>query len=180
MLTFCMLIFLFYSVSKCLQISIILNHFYYFLLGILFYSKFSLMESINSKAKDIIYTSAILFLVILFTFNQFYQPHYLGRSVMIGIVSSVTIFLITKRAGTNTFTKFFRWIGSFSLDVYVLHYFFLIGAHNLIDRNWFIDAHWLVQAFVLIFGATVLLMCSYLISKLIRSSKLLTKLTLGC
>lgn len=136
---------------------------------------------INERVLDNAKPCALLFIltIIVFVFNQVNDYHYFGRSILIGALSSITVWSFLLKTQNNPMVCFFRWIGGFSLDVYVLHSFFLIGTRRLIDYDWFINMPFVIQTIVLVVGAFVLLGFSYILSKIIRSNRLLTKCLLG-
>ncbi len=166
----------FYSIFNVFGISIMLQYLGFYIIGILIFH-YSLQNSL--LCKDSFVAAMLLGAVMIFIVNYFGEFHYPGKSVLIGIVSSIAVFSVLMRTKGTPIVRFFRWIGGFSLDVYVLHYFFILGSEHLIDREWFVGTSWLVQTIVMISGAMILLGCSYVLSKIIRSNSILAKCILG-
>jgi len=165
-----------YCLTDCMGLSIMYQYIEYYIIGIIIFY-FSLQKTLLNK--DWVAAILLVLTLLIFIVNYYVDIHYPGRSIIIGLVSSVAVFSVLIRTHNNPLVRFFRWIGTFSLDVYVLHYFFILGSNNLIDRQWFVSISWLAQALVQIALAIVLLMCSYTVSKIIHSNPLLSKCVLG-
>lgn len=165
-----------YYLTNLIGLSIMYQYIGYYIIGMLIFY-YSLQKTLLSK--DWFAAILLVLTLLIFLVNYYVDTHYPGRSIIIGLVSSVAVFSVLIRTHNNPLVRFFRWIGTFSLDVYVLHYFFILGSYDLIDRQWFVSISWLAQALVQITLTIVLLMCSYIVSKIMRSNPLLSKCILG-
>lgn len=162
-------------VSTYYRIEIQLFNLCYFIFGILIYN-FNWNKFLTKRYALLV---TVICFIALFTFNYVCSVHYFGRSVFVTLFSTIAVWMILLRTGENIVVRFFRWVGCFSLDIYVLHTLFLIGTVGFIDDQWFISQPWIIQTFILVVGATLQLMCCYILSKVIRSDKMLTKCVLG-
>jgi len=162
-------------VSTYYKLEIQLFNLCYFILEILIYN-FNWNEFLRKKYSLLI---AVICFIALFTFNYVCSIHYFGRSIFVTLFSTIAVWMILLRTGESIVVRFFRWVGSFSLDIYVLHSLFLIGTVGFIDDQWFISQSWIIQTIILIVGALLQLTCCYILSKVIRSDKILTKCILG-
>lgn len=147
----------------------------YFFLGILIMI-FNLNNYLNRRY---FFPIVVVLFIAFFTFNYVNETHYFGRSVLASLFSTIMVWIILQRTRNNIIVKFFRWVGGFSLDVYVLHAFFLIGMIGWIDSIWFLSQPWVIQSIILVAGALIQLMCCFILSKIIRSNTILTKFVLG-
>lgn len=97
--------------------------------------------------------------------------------------STLTLFMFIMRANVNhPFAKFFINIGKISLDIYVIHWFFLISF--LYPKPFFSDGSianipLIFQIGIIVGMSLLIISICWLISKTIRLNKFLTFIMLG-
>lgn len=135
--------------------------------------------------RDDIHLLVSLAALALFSLNQVLSVryptfHYPGQSVYASylIVLSVWMFLLRCHASSRV-GRFFSSIGRLSLDIYILHYVFLVGFGDYFARNCLLPLPWLVQLLAMLTGAFVLLFLSLLFSRVIRKNRLLVRIILS-
>lgn len=151
-------------------------YFPFFLLGIVM-RKYSL----HTRILQYQWGTTILALLAVLSFVLY---HYLGYSihpvfhtfVVRGLVT-LSLFLACFHSGGNALLA---TIGSYSLDIYCLHYFFIVGCHKvLVPEGFLLSYPWAVQTLMMFVVASLLTMASITLSRCISAVPNLHKFIFG-
>ena len=154
----------------------VVAYFPFFILGII-------MRKYSLHALILQYQWGTTVLVIL-AMLSFVAYHYLDLSihpvfhtfVVRGLVT-LSLFLACSHSGGN---RLLAKIGSYSLDIYCLHYFFIVGCHKvLVPEDFLLPYPWAVQTLLIFMVAILLSMASIALSKCISAVPNLHKLIFG-
>lgn len=134
--------------------------------------------------KDIVHAIFTILAVLFIAFNYFcadHDIHYFGQSYTSIIFMTFAVFMTLIRTNPeHPIAKAFIWLGKISLDVYVLHYFFYaVDFSYVLPQGYIVEWPYTLQVFVMFFISCILIFCSYILSKIIRQNKYLTKIVLG-
>ena len=162
-----------------------LSHYIYFTLGYLV-AKYKLLERIYYNH---VYTLAIMVFVGLYVFFKLMDVKLSAGGVVIGPLMPLTaiyaIFFLFKSTGISRKTNFLNWCGTHSLEIYILHFFFLIKAPFIGD---FIHDYSLIGGgrFIFVMGVLISVMMSlvnisfcYGVLLIITKSSILSQILLG-
>lgn len=101
----------------------------YFTLGYLI-AKYKLLERIFDNNQ--MYTLSVIAFVVLYVIFRLMGVTLTAGGIVINLLTSIAaiyaIFFLFKGTGISRGTSFLNWCGTHSLEIYILHFFFLIKA----------------------------------------------------
>lgn len=134
--------------------------------------------------KDAVHAVFAVLAVFFIAFNYFcvdHEIHYFGQSYTSTFFMTFAVFMTLVRTNPeHPIAKAFIELGKISLDVYVLHYFFYaVDFSYMFPKGYIAEWPYALQAIVVFFVSCILIFCSYILSKIIRQNRYLTKILLG-
>lgn len=163
------------DIDNFLDMYLLTTYIKYFILGV-FVRKCAPVNLWLNRS-NICFTAMLILFVILFLINQTEYTNVICR-FLVGVAGTwCSFYLITRYSETLPFGKQLAYMGTRSLDIYVIHYFFLMSLSNLFPSDLLNNIT--LQVFVPLFLALMVIALSLFTSQIIRSSDWLALLLLG-
>lgn len=153
--------------------NIVTKNFQLFLLGYLCHKYFKLDKLLQT---NYVFTLSFVLFIIFFILREKY---YILSNLLCAIFGTFSaVYLCKKYTEVLPFGKTWAYMGKLSLDIYVLHYFFIMNISQL--RFLFIDNENISLLILISSLSTILIIfLSISVSKIINSSSILSYLMLG-
>lgn len=161
------------SISNFFMWNIVTKNFQLFLLGYLFHKYYKLDKILQV---DYIFTFSLIMFIIFFILRDRY---YMLSNLLCAIFGTFCAVSLCRRyTETLPLGKVWSYIGKLSLDIYVLHYFFII---NIAQLQFLFISNQNMSLLILIsmLSTALIIFLSIFVSKIISSSSILNYLILG-
>lgn len=155
-------------------------YYIFFIIGIIV-RKYNFCNNLFSN--KIIYFFSIILFGVCFCIRHTHYSNYVTL-IILGLTGSIiTIYFFYKYSNNIPLYKVFVKLGNKSLDIYMLHYFFLIRIPQdsilLQDSFIIISNNIIVQVFVSLILSCMTISISYIVSAIIRENSFLSLISLG-
>lgn len=160
------------EINRTLGLSLLLSYLPYFVFGILFRINYEFLHKIFSNFYVAIF-SFITFFICLWKLNFNYVSMIEALLAIIFLYALTFHLFNVKKIVNNKVNRFLVFIGSMTLEIYLLHYFIIYSLGKIINSEDLInfkDSIWLFIA-VLITGILICLVC-LLIVKLLKTANI--------
>lgn len=165
-----------YSTAVFLSTPLIVRYFPFFIMGVLLKKYTQLFDIVLSKY---MYTIFLCLHVILFIYIDIYFSNFIG-ALLLPISGIFVVFFLFKEKGEQIIgNKIFKSWGSLSLEIYLLHYFFL-GLFPISNYSKFIMGNGLFFECIIVCSlALIIILLSLGTSWIIKQSSILEFFMLG-
>ena len=163
------------NIFSVIQLSQII-HFWPFFFAAATINKYKIQDKLFSNNN--IFTVSLLVFIVMFLYKEYYTINKLTIMFLLQFAGIFCIiYLIFKiKDKNNTVLNILNFIGRNSLDIYLFHYFFIHVGYMKIVGNYFLEyPNFIMETIVTLVYALIIVYCSIYTGKLLRESKVISK-----